>query len=674
MSQTSFDGNTPSRPVNPPRSQDDGPGPKTSFTPILNHRAVSGELNAITEKLESRLAGLHAEISGRVVGPVDVEVFNEFLPPAQGIGTKPDGRAAYQVLAPVLKDATNEQGMYKALVEYLKELCPSGNVNFCDKHDNVLRVFNGIDIKPDIVVYLNNDDAAIEAMFEVKYNDSDDPFDDQIYGFQRESNDSKRTLGQITSYATYHQAREFRTHAFSALIFRSYVRLFRWDRSGVVATRKILLDNPSLFDFFDRFTSATIAERGRDCTVTANNLPLSEMTGIRRLLECNEEAPLLAIPVGDKNYIILKDQPLGSASPIGRSTRSFKAYCLQDKMVVFLKDSWRVVSPTLKPEHEIYAKLHEHNVANIPRVYHGADIGNVDSNHLTQTKLWLGKIAKPFELALQTHRHYRIVLEYLPFTLDESEIPRETINIIREASIAYGDAATKARVLHRDISNGNIMFRRKQDGTIQGYLVNWDLSLDLDLAGEKSTEVQPERMGAWQFLAIRLLEPDQGKPLVQNRIDDDESFYHLTLWMALRYTVHALPSGTLTRLLRDNFDARPETVQPFLASARRPNMKSGDLIEQARFANAGVEIVLQGLRYVLRERYTNPAREFGDLKVTAQERNEAEVRKAVKTSMLEKDPYWLPNTLADYLRDGEIDWSANAGRFKHSLTKPFKFV
>ncbi|KAG6882153.1 hypothetical protein C0993_011753, partial [Termitomyces sp. T159_Od127] len=471
-------------------------------TPITNHRAVSSELNAIPEKLESRMAGFHAEITGHVVGPIDVEHFNEFLPVAQSTGTGPDGMSAYQKLASELNTAKNEGGMYEALVEYLNELRPSENIRFCDKHHKVLRVFDGVDIKPDIMVFHGNDEATIEAMFEVKYNDDDDPFDDNLPSFQRESINSKKTLGQITSYATCHQALEFRTHAFSALIFRKYMRLLRWDRSGVVVTKKILLNDRSLFDFFRRFTSATPVQRGRDPTVTA--YLSGQMEDIRRLLECDKKAPLLAISIGNNEYIVLKDQPPGSTSPIGRSTRCFKAYDSQKKQVVLLKDSWRVVSPTLKPEHKIYARLHEKKVQNVPEVYHGSDIGDEnDPHHTTQTKLWFDKTktfdktfdktAKSFKLTFRTHRHYRIVLEYLPYSLEDFEITPEMIAIVRDASLAHCDAAIEARVVHRDISNGNIMFKRKEDGTVQGYLIDWDLSLDLDLADQNSVEAQPER-------------------------------------------------------------------------------------------------------------------------------------------------------------------------------------
>ncbi|KAG6883867.1 hypothetical protein C0993_003264 [Termitomyces sp. T159_Od127] len=520
---SSFDGNASSGPVTPPRPKDGGP--KIGSTPIANHRAVSSELNAIPEKLESRMAGFHAEITRRVVGPIDVKHFNKFLPAVQSTGTEHNGVEAYQKLQPEMETAKNEGDMYGALVNYLNDLRPSENISFCDKHHKILRVFDGVDIKPDIMVFHGNDEATIEAMFEVKYHEEDDPFHDRSdfqrdpvhdrSNFQRDSIRSKSTLGQITSYATCHQALEFRTHAFSALIFRNYMRLLRFDRSGVVVTGEILFDEPSLFDFFCRFPSATPAERGRDSTVTAANLSC-QTEEIRRLLNCKEKAPLLTISIDRKEYIILKEQGPGSTSPIGRSTRCFKAYCLEKKRVILLKDSWRVVSPNLQPEHEIYEKLRKAKVQNIP-------------------ELWYGKTDHAIKLTSRTHRHYRIVLEYLPFRLEEFEITREMIAIVRDASIAHRDAAIEAKVAHRDISNGNIMFKRNLDGNVQGFLIDWDLSLDLaKILRKYSLSVcYCNAQGTWKFLAIRLLESTDEEPVIQNRIDDVESFYHLILWMAL---------------------------------------------------------------------------------------------------------------------------------------------
>ncbi|KAG6893553.1 hypothetical protein C0993_000855, partial [Termitomyces sp. T159_Od127] len=107
---TSFDGNASSGPVTPPRPKDGGP--KIGSTPITNHRSVSSELNALSEKLESWTAGFHAEITRRVVGPIYVERFNEFLPAVQSTGTEPNGVAAYQKLKTKMDSAKKEGDMY----------------------------------------------------------------------------------------------------------------------------------------------------------------------------------------------------------------------------------------------------------------------------------------------------------------------------------------------------------------------------------------------------------------------------------------------------------------------------------------------------------------------------------------------------------------------------------
>ncbi|KAG6880719.1 hypothetical protein C0995_004746, partial [Termitomyces sp. Mi166 len=161
------------------------------------------------------------------------------------------------------------------------------------------------------MVHASKDDDSVEAMFEVKYKDSDDPFvDDNPNSFLTTTNQGAKTLGQITSYATCHQAMEFRTHVFSALIFRTYMRLLRWDRSGVVVTKKILFNHRSLFVFFHQFSLATEADRGRDSTVTAANLSLRESQNIRKLLGCNEEISLLKVSVDEKDYFISKTEIL----------------------------------------------------------------------------------------------------------------------------------------------------------------------------------------------------------------------------------------------------------------------------------------------------------------------------------------------------------------------------
>ncbi|KAH0584825.1 hypothetical protein H2248_008103 [Termitomyces sp. 'cryptogamus'] len=103
----------------------------------------------------------------------------------------------------------------------------------------------------------------------------------------------------------------------------------------------------------------------------------------------------------------------------------------------------------------------------------------------------------PLKLTLRTLRHYRIILEYFLFTLQEFGITRELAIVLRDASIAHDKAATSTKFLHPDISNRDIMLKRNADRTVEGYLIDWDLSMDLTLAYDQSTGIQPERMGTW---------------------------------------------------------------------------------------------------------------------------------------------------------------------------------
>ncbi|KAH0579341.1 hypothetical protein H2248_003481 [Termitomyces sp. 'cryptogamus'] len=342
-------------------------------------------------------------------------------------------------------------------------------------------------------------------------------------------------------------------------------------------------------------------------------------------------------------------------------------------MVVLLKESWCIVSPTLEPRYQICARLHKKQVPDDSGAYYGADIGEERDppGQIRQTKQ-LYKAINPLKHTLRTLRRYRIILEYFPFTLKESGVTRELAIVLRDASIAHGKAATSAKFLHPDMSNRNIMFKRNGNGSVEGYLIDWDLSMDLTLAYDQSTGIQPERMGTWQFLAIRLVQPNEtGKPLIQDRIDGVESFYHLILWMALRYTAHQLDSATLTHMSHRNFDAMykdPETGEVDIGTMRRANMKSGDLSDEAKFANGGIREVLLQMRHVLCQRYIDPEDAFGNSKKFEAQRKAAEVKKVEGLKALE-DPNWLPNLLNGVLEEEKVDWVTNEARVDHGLGK-----
>ncbi|KAG6815694.1 hypothetical protein H0H87_012192, partial [Tephrocybe sp. NHM501043] len=185
--------------------------------------------------------------------------------------------------------------------------------------------------------------------------------------------------------------------------------------------------------------------------------------------------------------------------------------------------------------------------------------------------------------------------------------------------------------------------------------------------------------GTWQFIAVRLLEqPESGdEPLIQNRVDDVESFFHLAMWMALRYTSHGLTGIHLGRVLDDNFDAAyrdPETDLVYIPQTRRLSMMTGHLIRKAEFFNPGISNVLWALQDILCERYSfyeQPDVSDGmeDLAERLDAWRLAQKRKANVLKKLE-DPLWLPNLLNAQLNNKSISWETDAKRQINPLITP----
>ncbi|OSD00237.1 hypothetical protein PYCCODRAFT_1469564 [Trametes coccinea BRFM310] len=138
---------------------------------------------------------------------------------------------------------------------------------------------------------------------------------------------------------------------------------------------------------------------------------------------------------------------------------------------------------------------------------------------------------------MKAHRHYRLVVEEVGLPLQEFPCGRILVWAIRDAVIAHQDAYTKARVMHRDISVGNILIippnSKNKKATHQGLLADWELSKRLDdyAAGAR----HPDRTGTWQFMSVYI----QDHPESQVEIADElESFLHVLIYCAIRYLPH----------------------------------------------------------------------------------------------------------------------------------------
>ena len=332
----------------------------------------------------------------------------------------------------------------------MEDFCP--NLVGINTSNTPMTTFSGKIIKPDITYYnaphteVQRDDVeSAELMVEAKFNEQDDPFEEvptNDKGFLCSGDRARQTLGQVTSYATAHLAAQFRTHVFSILLFRKSARLMRWDRAGVVVSERIPLDKPVLAQFFWRFSNASAIERGHDPTVTPfkftrnltkkflfDQLQFASDLGDVNVADINFFEVLL--PRENNRYVIGKATYLGVASLASRATRSFKAWSLTTQRPVFLKDTWRILSGSLSPEHEIYEKLAAAKVRYVATVLDHSDF----ESHRTLTgiyaqKPWACKTnLKPF----RTLQHYRLILQEIGRSLTSFKDFREVLAAMRSA-------------------------------------------------------------------------------------------------------------------------------------------------------------------------------------------------------------------------------------------------
>jgi hypothetical protein len=129
---------------------------------------------------------------------------------------------------------------------------------------------------------------------------------------------------------------------------------------------------------------------------------------------------------------------------------------------------------------------------------------------------------------------------------------------------------TKAGILHRDISIGNILIL--PDGT--GILIDWELSKSMDdkvartherTVGQLSDDyvlniidVSWSYQGTWQFLSVALVRARAKDLFVTHEVIDDlESFVHVLAWICIRRAANKLDAADRNAFLKI-FDGGPQ--------------------------------------------------------------------------------------------------------------------
>ncbi|KAA1467181.1 hypothetical protein DENSPDRAFT_812650 [Dentipellis sp. KUC8613] len=470
------------------------------------------------------------------LGPMPVQEFlDAFLPKAPT--PRPTGIEPFKCTSDKAYESEFVEAAMKA------NFCPDLEfVNTTQKEDKTFVYAT----KPDISVIPRHRDGGaspsesdtnwtnVELFIERK-TIAEDPFknpgptkDRKCVQFLKTGKLPTRSRGQMIAYAGAHFTMQFRAFCFSVCIIgKDMARLLRWDRGGAIVTERFsLVDNWDwLLEFFWRFNYLDASGRGRDTSVV--QATPDEVAMAKEIFP--GESALHKVAVTDdrdheNRYFLVAMPTEYNISVCGRATRGFKAFDMEKKSMVWLKDSWRIDVEAIPKEYEIYKKLHAKEVPNIPDWHCGGDVeGQKTRTHEFQDSAWrCGKYK------IMPHQHYRLVLEVIVGRpLHEYRSTQELCRVVRDALIALGEACKRANILHRDISGGNVLIT--EDG--RGVLIDWDLSKEVK---EGSTPRREWRTGTWRFISIALLREKRRKE-IHEHCDDLESILWLVTYYALRY-------------------------------------------------------------------------------------------------------------------------------------------
>ncbi|EJF56406.1 hypothetical protein BD309DRAFT_870656 [Dichomitus squalens] len=300
----------------------------------------------------------------------------------------------------------------------------------------------------------------------------------------------------------------------------------------------------------------------------------------------------LCVPDGDQAREYLVGKPTFCDTELfGRGTRGYVALDRKTNRFVWLKDAWRASHRIAEREGDVLARLNDARVKNVPTLLCHGDI---DDQVTITADWWERKYAlspalspspssslsppSPTLIGSQTssskkrkrvdesppvsehgevipkrtahtdgplrqHRHYRIAVVEVCMPLKNFQYGQQLVTVVLDCMKAHHQAATrqKTRILHRDISTGNILIYPRVvrlEGRANpwmmwtGMLTDWELSKPIDAQEASSRATQMGRMGTYQFMSVNLLK-HLTKPVEIS--DELESFFHVLLHHSVRY-------------------------------------------------------------------------------------------------------------------------------------------
>ncbi|KAK7048090.1 Pkinase-fungal domain-containing protein [Favolaschia claudopus] len=448
---------------------------------------------------------------------------------------------------------------------------------------------------------------------------------------------SQEALVQVTKNARSLLTAHGACHVYVVTVFQcSQARIFRFDRAGFIATEAFdWLEHTDvlprfLYRMYNTYPGHMVGDDDTISIPTAQEKK-NMYDAICEIPFYNEKYQDVAAATKDSLWIKARvfrvvngervdkvvrcftfgESPLITDSLFGRATRVYRVVLEDDRYespptVFALKDSWR--QACRRPEVDFYDVIAKHcevnaiDMAGMARCHGSVDLADTSPDW----KSLLHVTMDPEEAGLE-RRHTRTLLTPFGEPLRNFTSTKALVRALRSA-VYHLQIASDAGVLHRDVSEGNILF--PETVADDGFLVDWDYAGFTEYGFQQLQAHFPDRVnnesmkdikrslkdftGTFPFIAIKLLNMQAkaaastirggDSPEIQHMwYHDLESVYWLLVWMMLRHTEHSHFRGILA--CHDLFDTQDGKAKfNWISEAQEPGINGPlyELLEQLR--------------------------------------------------------------------------------------------
>ncbi|KAJ2203559.1 hypothetical protein IW145_003994, partial [Coemansia sp. RSA 521] len=245
---------------------------------------------------------------------------------------------------------------------------------------------------------------------------------------------------------------------------------------------------------------------------------------------------------------------------------------------ILIKDAWPEVSGSAEDDMRDEAKLLK-RVSNglagrsefnglYPKYINGGrmQIQNAHGDSVDETtRTILGETVWAQLGDLPLRAHMRIAMSGVGEPLESVQSIYELVVVIYDVMRCHMGILKHCQILHRDISEANILVRRDDTG-VHGMLIDFDHSIDIT---DEGYAVRTEGAGTRPFMSINNLEDNSTK---RTALDDWESIIYILCWLGtFGWNRATQPSGSVSKMAITSWNDYDEMMN---AEAKRSNIHS----------------------------------------------------------------------------------------------------